>query len=783
MTTKTLMLRALAVLVLLPSLAWAQSTPVHQRGTMIAPNDMVKITRDGEIQDVGGLLGDPLGRGLNPFAVQDNLALGQCFNTVNTGSQYNALCLGHDSSGNGLITLDSYGGLLDKALHVRVNGTTYPFPGPGFGDVIGPDSAVTGHLPLFGATSGKLLTDSGVLPSFTLGSTTFALGSTTTASQFRTDIGLGSIATQDASAVAITGGAIAGVTTSGNSNITPHVATNAALALASTLTYPNGVWRDDFADGNHAGPLFFIVQSGTCSDNGMVDDGGSCVDASDGNSWKAVPQGHYDDIRQYGAVPDGSTDDTTAISNAITASLASGRNWVFVPAGVFKLTSQVTNTIPSATSFHLSGAGQDVSILAWAAASGGLQLSYTDEHASLTNNDLTFKTNNAGGGTGLSLVQLNTSVGNEAGSAQTSLTNVTFRGGDGSGTTDYWTTAFAEQGISDIAYDGVTIFQGTTGSNGDGFSLAGLSSASQSVDHDFNGVRVIGGRYGIIYGSYVQGVKIVNSALDEVLTSVIVNGSAGGTALNISNNEFGLNTGDSILVTGLIGGMIVSGNEFDVIQSGNVGIHVNSSNASHFVFNNNNFSTSPTPGDGTGILIDQNAGTGIIQGNEFLSLAAGVTLGSSATGWTIGPNVWSGNTVNLSDSASNTIYPNRTSIGGNTAAAVVGGGGTLFVGVGAISNASQGLTNANIAIPSRMSNFGCSTPTAPGAGQTITLTMTKGNADQSMTCTISGTNATGVGSGSVNFAAGDTWSIKVVPSSSAASTATVKWAATIANVP
>lgn len=94
-------------------------------------------------------------------------------------------------------------------------------------------------------------------------------------------------------------------TTPGTSAIAPHVATNAALAAASTATYPNGVWRDDYAAGNGAPPLFFVVQTGTCGANSMVNDGGSCVNSSDSNSWKAVPADSSVNVRQFGAVGNG----------------------------------------------------------------------------------------------------------------------------------------------------------------------------------------------------------------------------------------------------------------------------------------------------------------------------------------------------------------------------------------------------------------------------------------------------------------------------------------------
>jgi hypothetical protein len=96
------------------------------------------------------------------------------------------------------------------------------------------------------------------------------------------------------------------------------------LAAASKNAFPSGVWRNDYAAGNGAAPLFFRPQDGTCAANSLVNDGGSCVDGVGGNSWKAVrPPGWVIDVKQYGAVCNAftstPTDDAAALQAAINA--------------------------------------------------------------------------------------------------------------------------------------------------------------------------------------------------------------------------------------------------------------------------------------------------------------------------------------------------------------------------------------------------------------------------------------------------------------------------------
>lgn len=113
--------------------------------------------------------------------------------------------------------------------------------------------------------------------------------------------GAGGFLTTDGSAT------ISGKNITGASNIAPHVATNAALTASSTATYPNGVWRDTFFTSGTAPPLFFTPSGSACSLNAGLGDGGTQVPSSDGKCWlsKISPNGL--DVRQFGAVGDGSS--------------------------------------------------------------------------------------------------------------------------------------------------------------------------------------------------------------------------------------------------------------------------------------------------------------------------------------------------------------------------------------------------------------------------------------------------------------------------------------------
>lgn len=89
----------------------------------------------------------------------------------------------------------------------------------------------------------------------------------------------------------------------------------------------------------------------------------------------------------YGAIGDGSTDDTTAIAAAITAASAAGGGTVYFPKGTYKITT--TLAVPAGVSFLGSGAGAS-------SISCGAAITYTATFAGTVGlwsfvRDLTFK--------------------------------------------------------------------------------------------------------------------------------------------------------------------------------------------------------------------------------------------------------------------------------------------------------------------------------------------------------------------------------------------------------
>src|SRR5262249_20783883 len=114
----------------------------------------------------------------------------------------------------------------------------------------------------------------------------------------------------------------------------------------------NGVWRDDFASGNGAPPLFYRPNSTSCTINSGAGDDGSQVPAAGGGCWNATFERDID-IREFGADSTGTNDSVPAVN----AALALGSNHkIIFPPGTYLIGSTSTSPYPLVTGpigFHL----------------------------------------------------------------------------------------------------------------------------------------------------------------------------------------------------------------------------------------------------------------------------------------------------------------------------------------------------------------------------------------------------------------------------------------------
>ncbi len=232
--------------ILLVTGANAQSgSSVRQSGN-ITPNHATSWTTNGVVQDGGAAADSPI----TSFGVTSNTTAGICVSSGRaTAAGRQQLCLGAPLSSNAIISLQNYGTATAQGLDFVINGVTASIPSTGGDFITGTGPYASGGIPCFTGTT-STVTDCGLV-SVPHGGT----GASTT-SAARTNLGLGTMATQDAGAVAITGGTITGMpspsvgtdvanksyvdaTSTGLTILAPSGLATAAV-LPNTPTYANG---------------------------------------------------------------------------------------------------------------------------------------------------------------------------------------------------------------------------------------------------------------------------------------------------------------------------------------------------------------------------------------------------------------------------------------------------------------------------------------------------------------------------------------------------------------
>jgi hypothetical protein len=208
--------RLLGILLVLASPAFAQS--VQQSGT-ITPGHVPYWVTIGVIGDGGTSANSPI----TSFGVTSNSGSGICINSQNLlAPGRNQLCFGAQTNAPAVISLQNFGTAPAEVLQFNINGTITSLPSGGGTLIIAQPPFTATDIPCFLNTAGVLQdcglsASSGTITSGVWGGTPVAIGfggtGGTTAVGARTNLGLGTISTQNANNVAITGGTINGLPT------------------------------------------------------------------------------------------------------------------------------------------------------------------------------------------------------------------------------------------------------------------------------------------------------------------------------------------------------------------------------------------------------------------------------------------------------------------------------------------------------------------------------------------------------------------------------------------
>lgn len=270
-------------------------------------------------------------------------------------------------------------------------------------------------------------------------------------------------------------------------------------------------------------------------------DGTTQVPTRDGKCWLAnVPTAGVD-IRQFGVVFDGITDNSAAMQAAFTW-WQSGNQVLLLPgaAANANFSTPIVATFGSQViGGMVQGAGRDASTLAYTGTSGNaITVNYNSvsgKQNSTRWRDFTLCTNQAGGPTGIKLSETAATSGQVAAS---DFSHVTFRGCDGYGVTDFWSVALNISGPSEFTFLDLTIDGGAIGggaSTGVLFHPGTLFGFQYNfVSVNFNNLQT-----GIQADANVQGLTISGgSNFVGMATALNVTSGTGTFQFTVADSQF-----------------------------------------------------------------------------------------------------------------------------------------------------------------------------------------------------------------------------------------------------
>jgi hypothetical protein len=400
-------------------------------------------------------------------------------------------------------------------------------------------------------------------------------------------------------------------------------------------------------------------------------------------------------IAQYGGIANGTTDNTAAMSAALSAQSA-GHVCVSFGEGVYYFASTVNYTFPSgAGAITLTGAGKEVTQLKFPSATNGIVLHISNPAQNFHVRDMTIETMGAyNSGTGQPAAATGfyaDDTGAFAEGPASDITSVEFRGADQFAGADCWLIDF------DTTYHSVVDFinddfigcgVGPSNNTGAGNGIVLGGGAQYGIIYNISNSNFSYHTNGIYYGGNIQGVSISQSNFTPDSNGVFTaTGEVGIDQLSISTSQFGITVYDVQDDAGM-GNITFTGN---VIGGPASAAAIYSANAFYCAITGNAFNGFGSPYV-TPVAVQITAGsTCIISGNTFQDFStAAIELGSGTTDFTVQANSYTSNAINVaSASSTNRItgnqpaYVNISNIANN-------GSGMARVTVGSTAQVTSG---------------------------------------------------------------------------------------------
>jgi hypothetical protein len=224
------------------------------------------------------------------------------------------------------------------------------------------------------------------------------------------------------------------------------------------------------------------------------------------------------DVKDFGATGDGSTDDATAIQNAINTVSATG-DAIYFPRGIYKCTSDLTHSNDPITVF---GDGMGISVLKFtSAATNGFDFNFDDATDNLNMHDLSIYTEKVGGGDAINATWPNVALSR----ANCSLENLDIGNTVATEATAYWNYGIVLNNSRNAVIDKIW-FSGET-TNGR------LSSAAIYLTGATKGPKISN-----IYSFYtITSIWALNSTAEATIRDCFLEETTTGINFNLDTSQ------------------------------------------------------------------------------------------------------------------------------------------------------------------------------------------------------------------------------------------------------
>jgi len=241
-----------------------------------------------------------------------------------------------------------------------------------------------------------------------------------------------------------------------------------------------------------------------------------------GSTWNAKDNNLELNVKDFGAVGDGVTDDTSAVGEAIAA-LPSGSSSIYFPEGSYLLSAQLTIADKPVS---ISGDGIGVSILKWSSGStsSGISISQSSDAYATTISNLSFHTELVATGTAISVDgtgQLSGGIIQNRINPRTIIENIDIRGNI-SPNTDGWATGILYTNVIHTRTSNVSIIGNFSGSQPNIQSASGivLTGDGAPTEHSIFGCNVFYVQKAVNITGTVEGVYLTHCNLVAVKNGV-----------------------------------------------------------------------------------------------------------------------------------------------------------------------------------------------------------------------------------------------------------------------